>query len=148
VARVIGKLTHAGGDHRSERLMLVGPGRWGTSLPELGVPVTFGEINTVSVLCEIDAMHGALSPDLSLGTHFFHELAELDMLYLGFARTREGNVLNEGFLAESPNHLAELVPSESAWDGVVRVIHSSPDRQLVLTADHIAQQAVLFVESA
>jgi hypothetical protein len=31
-------------------LMLVGPGRWGTSMPSLGVPVSFAEINTASVI--------------------------------------------------------------------------------------------------
>ena len=50
--------------------LLLGPGRWGTSMPSLGVPVSFAEINTVSVLCESSLMHAGLVPDVSLGTHF------------------------------------------------------------------------------
>ena len=50
VARTIGRLTHleeiTGADGPR---MLIGPGRWGTSMPSLGVPVSFAEINTVSV---------------------------------------------------------------------------------------------------
>jgi hypothetical protein len=50
--------------------MLLGPGRWGTASPDLGVPVQFAEINHVSVLCEIVTMRENLIPDVSLGTHF------------------------------------------------------------------------------
>ena len=63
-------------------IMLLGPGRWGTSSPSLGIPVSFVDINRVSVLCEIVAMREDLVPDVSLGTHFLSELVEMDMLYL------------------------------------------------------------------
>jgi pyruvate, water dikinase len=146
VARLVGKLNHLSGQSRAERVMLMGPGRWGTRLPELGVPVAIGEISTVSVLCEIDAMHEGLTPDLSLGTHFFHEVTELDMLYLGYAMAREDNVLNERLLLEAPNRLPELLPDETALGDVVRVIHPSAGTQLVLTADPFAREALLFFD--
>ena len=75
--------------------MLIGPGRWGTTTPSLGVPVHFAEINTVSVLCEIVAMRDDLVPDVSLGTHFFNDLVENDMLYLALFPKREGNYWND-----------------------------------------------------
>ena len=50
-------------------------------MPMLGVPVSFSEIDTVAVLCEIVAMRENLVPDVSLGTHFFNDLVEMDMLY-------------------------------------------------------------------
>ena len=65
-------------------VLLLGPGRWGTSMPSLGVPVTFHEISNIAVLGEIVAMHDNLVPDVSLGTHLFNELVEADILY--FAR--------------------------------------------------------------
>jgi len=75
VARLIGRLLHID-DDRSRKVMLAGPGRWGTTMPLLGVPVSFAEIDTVSVLCEIVAMRENLVPDVSLGTHFFNDLVE------------------------------------------------------------------------
>jgi len=61
VARLIGRLLHID-DDRSRKVMLAGPGRWGTTMPLLGVPVSFAEIDTVSVLCEIVAMRENLVP--------------------------------------------------------------------------------------
>jgi pyruvate,water dikinase len=131
VARLIGRLTHVDDAGKNGRIMLLGPGRWGTKMPELGVPVAFGEINTVAVLCEIDAMHEGLTPDLSLGTHFFHELVEMNM--------------NEEYLAQAPNLLGELLPDEAGWANVVRVLCPPAGRRLVLSADHMEQKALLFL---
>jgi hypothetical protein len=148
IARLIGKLTHLEKKGQGGGIMLVGPGRWGASMPSLGVPVSFSEINTVSVLCEIDAMHEHVTPDLSLGTHFFNDLVEMDMLYVGFLRSSKNNVLNEEFLNQSPNCLQDLVPEASAWSRAVRVIAPIGERGMVLNADLMKQKAVLYLASA
>ena len=44
----------------------MGPGRWGTTTPSLGVPTSFAEIDTVDVICEIVAMRADLIPDVKL----------------------------------------------------------------------------------
>ena len=121
VARLIGRLLHPD-EPRPERVMLIGPGRWGTTTPSLGVPVCFAEIATVSILCEIVAMRDDLVPDVSLGTHFFNDLVEMDMLYLALFPRREGNSWNRDFFEQSPNRLGELLPDEARWSEVVRVI--------------------------
>ncbi len=51
--------------------MLLGPGRWGTSTPSLGVPVSFADINHMKVIGEIEFEEGGLMPELSFGSHFF-----------------------------------------------------------------------------
>jgi hypothetical protein len=145
VASLIGRLAHTHSRGERPAIMLVGPGRWGTEMPELGVPVTVTDINTVSVLCEVDAMHEGLIPDLSLGTHFFHELVETDMLYLGYFRSRKENKLNLEFLEGAPNHLEELLPEASSWSSIVRVLESPPGRRLRLVANHMRQEAVLYI---
>jgi len=123
IARTIGRLTHL--DPRGQRtIMLVGPGRWGTSMPSLGVPVSFAEINTVSVVCELTVMHEGLVPDVSLGTHFFNDLVEMDMLYLAVSPGREGHALNEEFPRHQPNQLARLLPSVAPLAEALRVIDS------------------------
>jgi pyruvate,water dikinase len=68
-------------------IMLIGPGRWGTSTPSMGVPAQFSQIRHAQILGELDWMHKDLSPDLSLGTHFFHDLVEADMVFLGLRQS-------------------------------------------------------------
>ena len=102
--------------------MLLGPGRWGTTTPSLGIPVSFPEINTVSVLCEIVTMRDDLVPDVSLGTHFFCELVEMDILYFALFPHQKNNVLNSAFFEDSPNHLTEIVPGADKWSHAVKVI--------------------------
>jgi hypothetical protein len=88
----------------------------------LGIPVSFAEINRVSVLCEIVAMREDLVPDVSLGTHFLSELVEMDMLYLALFPQQGENFIRTEFFEESPNLLLDLVPSAEKWQSCVRVI--------------------------
>ncbi|NQT51959.1 pyruvate, phosphate dikinase [bacterium] len=147
VARLIGRITHVAEPDKPQTVMLVGPGRWGTSSPELGVPVTFAEINTVSVLGEIVAMHDDLVPDVSLGTHFFCDLVEADMLYFALFPTQDGNSLNPAFLEQAPSRLVDLLPDDAKWNDCVRVLDPHTwDAPTVLTlnANVLNQRAVCY----
>lgn len=144
VARLIGKLTHVNGKSSGKNIVLIGPGRWGTTTPSLGVPVSFAEINTVSVLCEIAKMHEGLVPDVSLGTHFFNDLVEMDMLYLAVYPDRPNYSFNESLLMQAPNALTDLIPEATAWNECVRVIAPQQSRSLLLNVDSLSQQGVLY----
>ncbi len=146
VARLIGRLAHlptpAGGS-----LMLLGPGRWGTTTPSLGVPVRFADIHTASVICEIVAMREDLVPDVSLGTHFLNELVEMDILYLALFPSREDNLLNKDFFAAAPNKLAELLPDAAEWAQAVKVIDAADlDAAVTLNANTLRQKVVCYLE--
>lgn len=150
VARLIGKLTHLNGKDASKSTMLMGPGRWGTTTPSLGVPAAFSEINTVSALCEIVSMRDDLIPDVSLGTHYFSDLVEMDILYLALFPNREGNFLNESLLAASPNRLSELLPDVKKWCEVVQVIDicNLPGRgEVILNADTLKQKVLCYIKN-
>ncbi len=147
VARVIGRITRlADTDAHPPTLMLIGPGRWGTRTPSLGVPVSFAEIANVSVLCEIVSMGSNIVPDVSLGTHFFNDIVEASMLYMAVYPARKGNRIDETFFAAGPNRLAQLLPDDGALAEVVRVIDVAADGggALFLNANCIAQQAVCY----
>ena len=88
LARALGTILRA--RTRDGATLLIGPGRWGTSTPSMGVPVSFAEINTVSVLVELILPQEHLMPDLSLGTHFFSEMVEAEMLYVAQKASEEG----------------------------------------------------------
>ena len=147
VARLIGRLMHPE-QSAPQHLLLMGPGRWGTSTPSLGVPVSFGEINKCSVLCEIVAMREDLIPDVSLGTHFFNELVECDILYLAMFPGGEGNLINEALLAKLPNRLADMVPSAQNRESLIRVIDSADlgeGRCFKISANNLTQEAVCYI---
>jgi hypothetical protein len=148
VARAIGKLNRltAAGPHQC--LMLAGPGRWATSTPALGIPVSFAEINAASVICEIAAMHEGLVPDVSLGTHFFNDLVEMNMLYLAVSPDKKGHGLNPDLLATLPNSLADLLPESAHLAHVLRVIDGGnlgETLRIHLHADSFKQKAMCYL---
>jgi hypothetical protein len=60
--------------------LLIGFGRWGSSDPWLGVPVDWGQISAARVI--VEATLPEMNPDLSQGSHFFHNLIGFQVLYL------------------------------------------------------------------
>ncbi len=148
VARTIGKLNRLTAATPGERLMIVGPGRWATSTPALGVPVSFSEINAVSVICEIGVMHEGLVPDVSLGTHFFNDLVEMDMLYLAVLPDRKGHWINPERLESLPNKLTALLPETQNLAQAIHVIDGKDllhDSRLRLYADSFGQKAFFYL---
>ena len=120
VARVVGRTTRlppAG----ELRILLLGPGRWGTTTPSLGVPVSFPEIQRVTAVCEIMRL-GTVIPDVSLGSHFFNDLVEENILYVAVYPGSLGHALDEVRLRAAPNRLPELLPDDARMAEVVRII--------------------------
>jgi len=147
IARVIGRLAHLDGrkQNQERNILLVGPGRWATSSPELGVPVTFNDISSVSIVCEIVAMRGDIVPDVSLGTHFFGELVEMEMLYFAMFPNRSDSILNADWIHAQPNRLADLLPDDAQWSHAIRVIDIT-DQTLRLNANPLKQRVVAYLE--
>ncbi len=148
VARAAGEATRAGEPGR--RVMLVGPGRWGTSTPSLGVPATFADLRAVSIMVELAKMHEGLVPEVSLGTHFFNDIIENDMLYVAVFPDREGNAFDEGWLRSFPNRLAELAPAEARWEGVIHLVDfpAPGGARLFADVDTVAQRGEVFLARA
>ncbi len=65
--------------------VLIGFGRWGSSDPWLGVPVDWGQISGVGVI--VEATLPQMTPDLSQGSHFFHNMIGFGVFYLSVRHT-------------------------------------------------------------
>jgi len=143
VARLIGRLNKRLGDRREVPTLLMGPGRWGTSTPSLGVPVTFAELNNITALAEIAFPGGNLMPELSFGTHFFQDLVEADIFYVALFPDTEGCTFNRGWLEELPNALEGLMPASARYRKVVKV-YNLPGEGLQLMADVVSQQLLCY----
>ena len=151
IARLIGEINRLTPADGSRRVMILGPGRWGTRSPDLGIPVDFRDINRMAVVCEIVAMHEHLIPDVSLGTHFLNELVEMNMLYLALFPRHRKTLLNEDRLLRLPNPLAARLPMSERWADVVRVLDAEaiagPGRKLTLIANAVEQKAVCYLRT-
>ena len=80
---------------------LVGYGRWGSSIPSLGVPVKWGDISEARVIVECSTED--LRVDPSQGTHFFQNLTSFNAGYVNVDRfSRSGDFLDYDALESLP----------------------------------------------
>jgi hypothetical protein len=146
LARIIGRLNRMIPSREELPTLLMGPGRWGTTTPSLGVPVRFAEFNAVAVLAEVAFSAGGLMPELSFGSHFFQDLVESGIFYAALYPERKDCFLNNRLLAELPNRLKELLPDDFRFEGVVRVM-DLPEG-FTLLADIVSQGLACYREDA
>jgi hypothetical protein len=141
IARLVGKLNKKITDKESEPTILFGPGRWGTTTPSLGIPVSFHEINNVAVLAEMAYEGGNLMPELSFGTHFFQDLVESDIFYVALFPDKPGVVFNKAGLTEMPNILTEVLPESGKYANVVK-LYQLNSRKLRIISDVTSQKVI------
>jgi pyruvate, water dikinase len=97
IARAIGRINQ-GLDQEDEPYILVGPGRWASSNPQLGVPAQYNEISGAVVIVEMSTADFA--PELSYGTHFYADMVASGVLYLPF-HEEFGDHLNRSLLQQA-----------------------------------------------
>ena len=106
-----------------KRYALMGPGRWGSNDINLGVRVTYADINKTKLLVEIAFAKEGYTPEVSYGTHFFQDLVEADIAVVPIFPDDPRAILNEPFLLHSENILSHMAPEFKICENVVRVIH-------------------------
>ena len=143
IARLIGELNRQITTKDAEPTILFGPGRWGTTTPSLGVPVSFHEINKIAVLAEIAYEGGNLMPELSYGTHFFQDLVEGDIFYVALFPGKPGTAFSRAKLNEMPNRLAEALPESSKYADVVQ-LYEMHDRKLRIISNITSRKVICF----
>lgn len=142
VARLIGKINRQFCNRKVDTTLLMGPGRWGTSTPSLGVPVRFSEISQMSILCEISYPGGNLMPELSYGSHFFQDLVEEEIFYVALFCEKEDVVFHRELLQKGENLLWHLPEAQKYKD--VAFVYDMRGRNLMLMADVLTQTLVCF----
>ncbi|PKL41409.1 MAG: phosphoenolpyruvate synthase [Spirochaetae bacterium HGW-Spirochaetae-1] len=143
VARLVGKLNRLIDDRMNFPAMLIGPGRWGTTTPSLGVPVRFAEINNIRVLVELAQMSENVMPELSFGTHFFQDLVETEIFYIALFPEKQGVYLNMDFLRQYENGILSILPDSGAYADIVHVYDVGSDT-VSIAADIISQRIVCY----
>lgn len=72
--------------------IIIGPGRWGSSDPNLGIPVKWHHISGSRII--VESAYGDFSVDPSYGTHFFHNVTSLGLGYLTINETSEDSFID------------------------------------------------------
>ncbi len=117
--RAIGQLNAALKIHT---FIAVGPGRWGTSTPDLGVHVAYGDIYNARALVELSGEAVGTSPEPSFGTHFFQDLMEAQIYPLAVFLDDKEVLFNEGFFYHTPNRIPKFISVDKRLQKTLRLI--------------------------
>jgi len=143
-ARIIGRLNRLIPGEESMHVMLIGPGRWGTTTPALGVPARFSEINNVKVLVEVARMSENIMPELSFGSHFFHDLVETGIFYIAVFPEKESVFFNIEIFSDCDNKLTEILDDAKNYTDLIKV-YDAVDKNITMVADISSQKLICFV---
>ncbi len=80
------------------KYILIGPGRWGTRDPFIGIPVNWSQISNARVIVETSLDEFPL--DASLGSHFFHNVTSMNVGYFSIQYDSRTSFIQWDVLAE------------------------------------------------
>lgn len=87
-------------DNQGKHYVLIGPGRWGSSDPWLGIPVMWSQISMAKVIIESGLHNFRVDP--SQGTHFFQNLTAFKVGYLTLNPYIKEGTYNIDYLQAQP----------------------------------------------
>ncbi|MBU1568594.1 MAG: PEP/pyruvate-binding domain-containing protein, partial [Proteobacteria bacterium] len=119
--------------------LLIGPGRWGSADPFLGIPVQWVDIAGVAAIIEV--RNGKIRAEPSQGTHFFQNITSLGIPYL---------TLNEGGSREGGRRVDffdwSWLLSRPAREEKKYVCHIHLEKPFTLKCDGIRSESVLVAQ--
>ncbi|MFN8411038.1 MAG: PEP/pyruvate-binding domain-containing protein [Anaerolineales bacterium] len=144
--RAIGQLNAA---LKDETYIAVGPGRWGTSTPDLGVHVAYSDIFHARSLVELAGEAVGASPEPSFGTHFFQDLMEAKIYPLAVFLDDSDTIFNRDFFYVTQNRVLDFISIENPRVlNALRLIAVSdyrPNHHIDLIMDGHKSRAVAFL---
>ena len=118
VAKLVGRVNWHYRD-KEKHMMLIVPGRVGTTSPELGVPTAFSDISAYEIICEVEEARAGYNPELSYGSHIFQDLVEAEILYTAIFRNEKTIHFAPEKLGSCPDLIAEFETDEM----LAQVVH-------------------------
>ena len=110
--------------------MLIGPGRWGSSDPWLGIPVLWSDISEAKIIVESAIPGYQIEP--SQGTHFFQNITSLGVGYLTVDTVRRDGFIDEDSISKLETvYKGEFTRLYKAPDGLEAYIDRSSNESVV-----------------
>ena len=147
LGRVVGQINRHPSIKKG-KIMMMGPGRWGSSNIDLGINVGYSDIDNTSALVEIAHEDAGQVPEVSYGTHFFQDLVESQIIYLPVYPGDEETQFNDQFFDKSHNVLTEYIPDLVDFSTIVHLIDvplSSKGHYAQIAADPITKKAICYI---
>lgn len=110
--------------------ILVGPGRWGSSDPWLGIPVKWPAISGARVIVECGLTDYRIDP--SQGTHFFQNLTSLGVAYFTINPYKEDGLFDKKWLDALP-----------AYNETAHVRHIRLESPLTVKVDGMKKKGIV-----
>lgn len=104
-----------------KKMLLMTPGRIGTSSPELGVPVTFRNISNFSAVCEVSDNRAGYMPELSYGSHMFQDLVEAEIIYGAIFNNEKTLIYQPELFQSIPDLFSQIVPEYLELQNMIQV---------------------------
>ncbi len=145
LGRAIGLLNAA---LKDDIFICIGPGRWGTTNPDLGIRIGFGDIYNTRALIELSGQGIGPAPEASFGTHFFQDLVEANIYPLAIYLDDKGVVFNREFFYKTPNRTQDYLSKEGICIDCLRLIEVAsyrPGHSLDLVMDDEEGCSVAFL---
>ena len=117
---------------RGENYVLVGPGRWGSSDPWLGIPVKWPNISGAKVIVEAGLRNFRVEP--SQGTHFFQNLTSMGVGYFTVNDFMDDGIYNQSVLNALP-----------AVEETEHVRHVHFDKPIVIKIDGMKKEGLVLL---
>ena len=125
VARLNNRMKEEGASY-----LLVGPGRWGSSDPWLGIPVVWSDISEARMIVETAIPGYRIEP--SQGTHFFQNITSLGVGYLTIDTVYGDGIVDEETISKLECiENGEYVKLYKAPEGLVGFIDRSTNKSIV-----------------
>lgn len=122
-------------EEADKKLMLLVPGRIGTSSPELGVPVVYADISQFIAICEVAYSKAGYRPELSYGSHMFQDLVEADVYYGAINENSKTRLYQPELLEQFEDVFLRLWPQETGLSDIIKVFDVSESQtELLLDA--------------
>lgn len=145
LGRMIGELNK---QFQDVNFICIGPGRWGTNNPDLGIHIGYGDIYNTCALVELTGADIGPVPEASYGTHFFQDLVESGIFPLAIYLDDSEARFNRKFFYDTPNQLLSYIPDAENMLDCLRVIDVTsyhPTKHLDLVMDNESGMAISFM---
>jgi hypothetical protein len=126
----------------------IGPGRWGATNLDLGVPVNYADICYCGALIELSSEKMGAGPEPSLGTHFFQDLMEAQIYPVAVPLDDKNTFFNKAFFEQTPNQIEKYLKLESNLEDCIKLIEVASFRagsHIDLSMDDEKGQSVAFL---
>jgi hypothetical protein len=137
---------------KDDGFICVGPGRWGTSTPDLGVQIGYADIYHARALVELTGRGIGPASEPSFGTHFFQDLIESNIYPLAIDLDAQDTIFKREFFYALPNELVRFLPDQIDIDienslRLIQVADFRPGYHLTVVMDDLAGKSVAYLEA-